>query len=553
MALNWMRRHKKKMYIVMVFAMAAWGIGYSASYLIPKKPIGTIMGEKISAEEFNDAMVRWHRVFLQQQDLPLGKLVWEQLALVKEAERMGIVVSNDEIIERIKTLGVTMLGRAGMPVNQILRLLCQDYMVTEEQLLRTYKEALLIEKMHVLISGSVKIPNSEVRGRYAIENEEVKVEFVAIRALDLAKNVSVTDEEITSFYNTHKDSFPDPSKGIPGYKEAEKIKIEYLMARYRDVKKKVMATEDEMQAYYEEHKDTKYKKAETPKGHETKESQPPQYKPFEEVKNEIQKTLEREKAKQLVNELINNADESIYERLGRTEQISFADIGGDVGIFYKESDYFTREEAKNVIKDADEAVYSKFFERENYDPSPPLDAPAGKFTFQVISIKEPSAPPLQTIREKVVKDLKEEKALARAKELAQRFIEKTKQTSFEDGLKSLNDECKGADFAKKETEFFKRPEMINDRPYRYIKALEANAPNVARSASKLREGELDVVTEETGKKAVYIIRLTEKKEADQKKFEEDKGKLAQKYLLEKQQDFIHHWAEGLKRKAKLTK
>ncbi len=145
MALNWMRRHKKKMYIVMVFAMAAWGIGYSASYLIPKKPIGTIMGEKISAEEFNDAMVRWHRVFLRQQDLPLGKLVWEQLTLVKEAERMGIAVSNDEIIERIKTLGVTMLGSAGMPPNQILRLLCQNYMVTEEQLLRTYKEALLIE------------------------------------------------------------------------------------------------------------------------------------------------------------------------------------------------------------------------------------------------------------------------------------------------------------------------------------------------------------------------------------------------------------------------
>ncbi|MFQ5956616.1 MAG: SurA N-terminal domain-containing protein, partial [Candidatus Brocadiales bacterium] len=123
MALDWMRRHKKKMYIVMVFAMAAWGIGYSASYLIPKKPIGIIMGEKISAEEFNDAMVRWKRVFLWQEDLPLGKVVWEQLTLVKEAERMGIAVSNDEIIDRIQTLGVTMLGGVGIPPNQIVRTL----------------------------------------------------------------------------------------------------------------------------------------------------------------------------------------------------------------------------------------------------------------------------------------------------------------------------------------------------------------------------------------------------------------------------------------------
>ncbi|MEE9514917.1 MAG: hypothetical protein V3V54_02700, partial [Candidatus Brocadiales bacterium] len=85
MALNWMRRHKKKMYIVMVFAMAAWGIGYSATFLIPKKPIGIILGEKISVEEFNDAMIRWNRIFLQQQGLPLTKLVWQQLTLVKEA------------------------------------------------------------------------------------------------------------------------------------------------------------------------------------------------------------------------------------------------------------------------------------------------------------------------------------------------------------------------------------------------------------------------------------------------------------------------------------
>ncbi|MFQ5956431.1 MAG: hypothetical protein ACE5KK_01515 [Candidatus Brocadiales bacterium] len=261
----------------------------------------------------------------------------------------------------------------------------------------------------------------------------------------------------------------------------------------------------------------------------------------------------RNKEKELVNQLINEADEKIYESLGRTEQISFSDIGGAVGVFYKESDYFTKEGAKNVIRDAEESVYARFFEREDYDPSPPLDAPAGKFIFQVISRKEPSAPPLQEIREKVVEDLKEEKALEKAKELAKRCKEKIKQTSFEEGLKFLKDECKGTVFVKSETEFFKRPEIKDGKPYRYIKALEVSAPNVARSTFSLGQGELDVVAEEAGKKAVYVIRLVEKKEADEKKYEGDKDKVVRKYLVEKQQYFIDHWNERLKKKAELTK
>lgn len=551
MALDWMRRHKKKMYIVMVFAMAAWGIGYSASYLIPQKPIGIIMGEKITAEEFNDAMIRWHRVFLRQPDLPLGKLVWEQLTLIKAAERMGIAVSDEEIIDRIRTLGVTMLGSAGMPPEQIIRVLCQNYTVTEDQLLRTYREALMIEKMSVLISGSVKLPSPEAWERYARENEKVKIEYVAIRARDLARNISVTEEEIKSFYNAHKDNFPDPKEGVPGYKEPEKVKIEYLMARYRDVRKDITITEDEIRAYYEENKDLRYKKKAS---EDEKVKQPqPEYTPLEEVKEEIRKILSRNKEKELVSQLISEADEKIYEMLGRAERISFSDIGGDIGIFYKESGYFTREEAKDIIRGADESVYTKFFEREEYDPSPPLDAPAGKFIFQVISRKAPSPAPLKEVREKVIEDLKEEKALAMAKELARQCVEKIKQTSFEEGLSFLKDKCNGTAFVKRETEFFTRPEIRDGRPYRYIRALETNAPNVASSAFRLKEGELGVVTEEAGKKAVYIIRPAGKKEAEEKKFEEEKDKVVRKYLAEKQQGFMEHWTENLKKQTELLR
>src|SRR3989338_2033410 len=51
---SWFRRHKKTVYIVMIFSMFVWGISYSAMEMIPKKPIGTIFGRKITENEFLD-------------------------------------------------------------------------------------------------------------------------------------------------------------------------------------------------------------------------------------------------------------------------------------------------------------------------------------------------------------------------------------------------------------------------------------------------------------------------------------------------------------------
>ncbi|HHT9117190.1 MAG TPA: peptidyl-prolyl cis-trans isomerase [Candidatus Hypogeohydataceae bacterium YC38] len=548
---DWLRRRKKRVYIIMVFAMAAWGIGYSASYLIPQKPAGIIMGKKVSQEEFNDAMTRWHRVFFRQGDLPLNKLVWEQMTLAREAARMGIVVTNDEILERIQSMAIAMLGRtANLPPEQMIPALCQSYTVTEDQLLRTFGEALLIEKMNILLAGSVKVTAEEAWDRYAIDNEEVKIEYLALKAKDLAPYVEATEEEITSFYNTHKDRFPDPARGTPGYREPQKVKIEYIMARYRDVEPKASVTEEEVKGYYEENKDRRYKIE------EKKEAEALKYKPFQEVKEEIKETLTRNKAKEMVTQLIGEADGKIYESLGKTERMGLSSLADSLGLFYNETGYFTQEEAKNIIKDAEEMVYSMFFQREEYDPSPPLDAPAGKFIFQVTSRKEPQAPPLEEVKKKVEEELREEKALLKAKEIAQLALERIKQSSFEEGKRLLEEESKkikaeGSILQKGETEFFARPQLLEGRPYRYINALEADVPNLATEAFKLKDSEVALVAEKAGKKACYILRLASKKEADKKNFQDNKEKLIRRYLAEKQQDFLAHWSQRLKEMAEL--
>lgn len=571
--LNWLRRQKKRVYIIMVFAMAAWGIGYSASYLIPRKPVGLILGEKVSQEEYGDALNRWHRVFLREGNLPLAQIVWQQMVMTRQAEKMGIAVTDEEVMERLQNMAfLTMSHRGGLPPqHQIIQTLCQTYGVNEDQLWRTFREALLIEKMSTLLASAVKLTEDEAWQRYARENEEVKVEYLALRAADLIEHIQASPEEIASFYNTHKDDFPDPAKGRPGYKEPEKVKIEYIMARYRDLEKQVSVSEEEIKSYYEENKEKHYKiqKPREEKAAEAaKESalnppqagqeQPPVYKSLDEVRNEIKDSLRREKTKELVDKLINQADEKIYESLGKAERLNFSTIAQELGLFYRETDYFGREEAEKVIREAED-LGKLALEREPFDPSPPLDAPAGKYVFQVVSRKESTPPPLEEIRYKVEKDLKEEKALQKAKELASATADRIREKSLEEGLKYLEEESRrlrgengGLIYQKGETEFFARPEMVEGRSYRYLKSLDADVPNLASRAFSSKEQEVAVVPEEAGKKACYIIRLTSRKEAERDKFDENKEKLFRRYLVDKQQAILKVWAESLQEKGTLA-
>ncbi|HHT9153119.1 MAG TPA: SurA N-terminal domain-containing protein [Candidatus Hypogeohydataceae bacterium YC40] len=561
--LNWLRRQKRRVYIIMVFAMAAWGIGYSASYLIPRKPIGVILGEKVYQEEYNDALSRWHRVLLRESNLPIGTIVWEQMVMARQAEKMGIAVTNEEIMERLQGMAFFMMSHKGglPPQQQIVQTLCQTYGVNEDQLVRTFREALLIEKMSTLLASAIKLTDEEAWQRYARENEEVKVGYLAIKAANLMDYMQVSPDEVVSFYNTYKDSFPDPAHGKTGYKEPEKVQIEYVMARYRDAEKQVAVSEEEIKSYYEENKEKRYKiqKPREEKPQEEGKEQPPAYKSLEEVKGEIKDYICREKAKELVDKLISQVDEKIYERLGKTERLDLSNIAKELGLFYKETDYFGKEEAEKVIREAEDLT-KLAFERELFDPSPPQDAPAGKYIFQVVSKKEATPPPLEEIKDKVEKDLREQKALQKAKELAEAATERIREKSQEEGLKFLGEESKksrgeykGLMYEKGETEFFARPEVVEGRSYRYLKSLDADVPQLASRAFSLKENEVAAVAEESGKKASYIIWLKDRKEADRNKFNESKDKLLRRYLVEKQQAILKEWTESLKEKGKLAR
>ncbi|HHT9112611.1 MAG: SurA N-terminal domain-containing protein [Planctomycetes bacterium] len=584
---SWFRRHQKTVYIVMIFAMFVWGISYSAMEMIPKKPIGKIFGRKVTQNEFADMLGRWQRLFFSQAKDSIVSLVWKQLLFVEEAKRMGIVVTAQEVESALQGLAFQIFGgEVNMPRSGLLQFLCNNFRLNTEQIDRTIREALLVEKLEALLRSSTKMTTEEIWQRYSLENEQVKFKVLSLKAKDFLDSANVTEDEIRVYYEKYKNDEYKETAGNPGYKLPESVKLECLIAKFDDMEKLVSVKEEEMKKYYEDAKETQFKitsvepkpeeskenkaaakdasttdkKNSKKEGKETTNDSKPQekkssliHKPFAEVKEEIRKTLARQMAMEKAAEIMNKLDEEIYETMDKAERPSFKDLATKYNVTYEipkgkksKNEFLTENDLTEVLPGSDQIVQVAF-ERDKYEPSVPFDFVEGKVVFQVVD-KRPSAPaPFEEVRNSVINDLKLEKGFLKAKELAEKYAGTTKSSPFDDIVKSIKAECQQKDISVCETGYISRPVKLFNKESRYIDALKEDRPGVAKKAFELKPGLLGVAAETSGEKACYIIALLDKKAADKSAFERDRENVTKRYLYEKQETFLADWQSDISR------
>ncbi|MGR3317048.1 MAG: hypothetical protein ACUZ8O_01010 [Candidatus Anammoxibacter sp.] len=574
---SWFRRNQKKVYIVMIFAMGAWGIGSSAIYLIPQKAIGMVAGEKITRDQLADFETRWRRILLSQLQGPVLDLVWKQLVYDRAANRSGIIVTDSDIAEGIQDLSSRIFGgRPNIAGENLIRILCSNFNVNRSQLVRTIEEVMRIHKLDYFLRSSVKVTTEELWQRYSLENEKVKIRYVSFHAEDFVDNIEVSDNEIEAFYQKYSNDFPDELTGSFGYKEQEKVKIEYVMANYDKLEKRINVTDDEVLKYYEENKEVEFKEnikvkpvdneddsnnSDSLTGNkitdETNNSEPPQFRPYKAVKVLIKEKLQRKKAEDLANELIAKVDEEIYDNIDKFEKITFEELAKKYDLIYnipkspnKDTAFITKKESEVVLIGSDRFA-SIAFDREKLDPSPPLNAIDGKYIFQVIDNQSPTTPPLSEIYEIVKSDLKLEMAFRKTRELSEQCLNKMKETSFKDGLDSFAAETGFKSSESGETEYISRPTFVDNRPYGYIASMKTYRPNIVLKAFQLKDKEIALAVEDEGKKASYLITLVDKKVITREEFDEKAEQVRKKYIIEKQRFTLSKWEKSITKESHL--
>jgi len=189
----------------------------------------------------NESILR--QLGIEQQ--VLRQLIEEQIAAI-EAERQGIRVSDEELASQI--LALPLFQENGQFIGdrayrQVLQSLNPPLSVSEFE--GEMRRSMELDRLRAALTDWMVVSDAELEREYKQRNEKVKLQVVALTAGTFRDKVTVTDADITAYYDSHKSD----------YRVGEQRKIRYFLMDQEKAKLKITVTPNEVQRDYNDNID----------------------------------------------------------------------------------------------------------------------------------------------------------------------------------------------------------------------------------------------------------------------------------------------------------
>jgi peptidyl-prolyl cis-trans isomerase D len=227
-------------------------------YLVPQTPgtseISTDTLAKVGDETISVADVRKQLDQIERQNQVPRQLeglyasqILQQLVFQKEmdyeAKRMGITVSNEETVDRIRLyLPTAFNGGNPVPLDEYTAQVQQRFQMpvpTFEELIR---QALLEEKFRKLVTDGISVGPTELQDEFRYKNEKVKLDYALIKPEDLEAKISPDEAEIKSYYEKNKLTYQVP----------EKRSVHYGLVDVNQIRQSLQIPDDQLKVQYQQ-------------------------------------------------------------------------------------------------------------------------------------------------------------------------------------------------------------------------------------------------------------------------------------------------------------
>ncbi len=128
------------------------------------------------------------------------------------AERMGFHVSNEELVNAVKMILPQAFPNGQFVGSDTYAAMLAQRGIAVADFESRLRSQLLVSKIGNLIEEGTVISPAEIEAEYKRQNEQIKIEFVALRRSDIAKEVKVTDADIRAEYEKNKAIYTIPEK-----------------------------------------------------------------------------------------------------------------------------------------------------------------------------------------------------------------------------------------------------------------------------------------------------------------------------------------------------
>lgn len=190
--------------------------------------------QNIYRDQFTPALER--QLNLRRQ--ALDQLI-DQTLLLQEAERLGLSVSEPELVNSIarepafQENGVFSKSRYLQALNY--------QRMTPDEFEAMQRNSLLIDKVRSQLQAGLSVDNEEIIEEYRNQNEKVNLAFVRVAPALYESKVTIKDDELAAWFSDNQEQFRIP----------EQVSLEYLLIDPADFARELELTDAEIDTYYQ--------------------------------------------------------------------------------------------------------------------------------------------------------------------------------------------------------------------------------------------------------------------------------------------------------------
>jgi peptidyl-prolyl cis-trans isomerase D len=514
-----MRKYKQSIVIKIVFGIIVlsfigtiflvWGRGEKG---LAGSDFAARVGKmKIPYDEYQKYLYRMRNMYMQiygrtitpemEKQMGLKKMAMDYLIdntlLLKEADKMGIEVTKDEVEKEIAAIPA--FQKDGAFDFQMYQQRLRGERITPAVFEKSVKEELLVKKLRQKIRERAIVGDEEALQTFRKQNDKVDLLYSSISPADVKGEVKLTEQELNSYIQEHQEQFKTP----------EEISLSYILVDPARVAAKLSVTDEEAQTYYQKYIDR----------FQGKDG----FIPFAEVKERARTGALQAKA---AKEAYGMAADALNRNV-KSSDINAAATA--LGTKVNETSLFTLTAPAPQLAGETEVI-KRAFALKTGELGGPVETAKGIYLIRIKERKPAAVPPLTKIKAKVEPLAAEEKA----RQLAQR--------KAMDDLAHLT----GGKSALKMQE----TGQFGFSPKGDIPKIGAS-PEIMAAAFKLSAAAPVANTPFKVGERWYVIKLKERIEMNKEEFPKQKEQIKQTLLPQKQQDVLNLWMKDLKSKTKI--
>jgi len=253
--LDFMRRKAQSIYIqalilIIVLVFVFWGA--ETSQKGGPDAIATVNDQSISLQQYqrsyDQTISRYQEQFggtlpsglleaLNLKQQVLNQLI-QELVMQQGAKEAGLIVGSDEVRKVIQTMDA--FREEGIfKLDRYKKLLASSKMTTDD-FEDSVRKDLLHTKILAHLSRFVRVSDSELKDRFAFDNDQLKLEYVAFSADGFRNSGPVADEALHVFFEGRKQA----------YLTEPQVKLRYITFLNEQALATIQVSDQEIEQYY---------------------------------------------------------------------------------------------------------------------------------------------------------------------------------------------------------------------------------------------------------------------------------------------------------------